>query len=183
MSKFSNVVGYVVDKYRGGSRNVAIHQVKSGAKPETSMSCIGPGIEINPANGENLVITQIGNSNSFVVSIGGVNQNIAPNTARGERRIYSVSEDGETIKAIAKFKNDGVLELNGATDSAVKFSGLQTAYDELKGKYNDLISRFTAWVPAPGDGGTALKVLLTAPPVLTSAGDITASESADVKLS
>lgn len=183
MSIFSNVVGYLVDKYRGSINDVAIHQVESGAKPETSLSCIGPGIEINPANGENLVITKIKNSSSFVVSIGGVNQNIAPDTARGERRIYSVSENGETIQAIAKFKNDGTLELNGASDSAVLYSPLETAYNELQTQYNKLIGIFNAWVPVPNDGGAALKTGLTGAAPLDSIGDITGTESADVKLS
>lgn len=174
--KFSNVVGYLVDKYRGGSRNVAIHQVKAGAKPETSMSCIGPGIEINPANGENLVITQIGNSNSFVVSIGGVNQNIAPNTARGERRIYAVSADGETIKAVIKWKNDGTLELNGATDSAVKFADLKSGFDTLKSDFNSFLTHVhpTAAVGPPSP---------PAPVVPPSTASVDSSESADVKLS
>jgi hypothetical protein len=170
--KFSNVVGYLVDKYRGGSRNVAIHQVTSGAKPETSMSCIGPGIEICPANGENLVITKIGDSNSFVVSIGGVNQNIAPDTARGERRIYAVSTDGSEIKAVIKWKNDGVLELNGATDSAVKFADLKSGFDTLKSDFNAFLTH------VHGVAGTP-----PVPPAVPSTASIDSSESDDVKLS
>jgi len=183
MNIFTTVTGYLKDKYRGGSKTVAIHQVKAGAKPSTSMSCFAPGIEINPADGENLVITKIKRSSSFVVTIGGTNQNIEPDTARGERKIYSVSEDGAEIKAVAKFKNDGVLELNGATDSAVLFSELKTAYNELNDKYNKLITNLNAWVPVPNDGGTALKTLLTAAAPLNSLGDIDPAESADVKLS
>ncbi len=184
MSIFSNVVGYLVDKYRGSSNDVAIHQIESGAKPETSLSCLGPGIEINPANGENLVITKIKNSSSFVVSIGGVNQNIAPDTDRGERRIYSVSENGETIQAIAKFKNDGTLELNGATDSAVLFSKLQTEFNKLNSKYDDLVTKYNAHTHPYVD--TPIGASVTSP--TTSSGtpsdaDISQAESADVKLS
>ncbi len=177
------VTDFVVGKFLKGNKNVGIATITESADPKTAMNCFSPGIEINPANGENLVFTKIKGSSRFLVSIGGINQNIAPDTDRGERRIYAVSSDGETIKAKAKFKNDGTLELNGATDSAVLYAGLQTAYDEIQTQYNDLISRFAAWTPVPSDGGAVLKALLSAPPALSSTGDITASESADVKLS
>ncbi len=121
MTIFSKVVGYLVDKYRGSTNSLAIHQVEAGAKPETSMSCFAPGIEINPADGENLVITKIKNSSSFVVSIGGTNQNIAPDTGRGERKIYSVSADGKTLMASMKFLNDGTIEML-TSDPAKKFT-------------------------------------------------------------
>lgn len=111
MGIFSVVTGYIKDKFRGGSNTIAINISKSGVKDQTSMSCFGPGIEINPADGENLVLTRMGNSNSFVVSVGGVNQNIEPDTERGERKIYSVSEDGTEIKAFIKLKNDGGIEI------------------------------------------------------------------------
>lgn len=201
MSIFSKISGYSVGKFKNSKNNVAIHESVSGGKPQTSMSGFAPGLECSPADGENIVITKIEGSNSFVISIGGTNQNIAPDTNRGERRIYSVSEDGKEIKAVAKFKNDGVLELNGATDSAVLYSELETSYNELNDKFNALISVlepiFTGSpILEPGNGSpSALQAAILAawnaayltfvPPVTTleSTGDITPAESADVKLS
>lgn len=118
MAILSIVKGSLSDLFRGGSKIVAIHQSSSKGKDETSLSCFAPGFEINPANGENLVLTKIGNSNSFVVSIGGTNQNIAPDTERGERKIYSVSEDGTEIKASIKLKNNGDIEIVTLDDNA-----------------------------------------------------------------
>ena len=184
MSLWSVVTGYLVDKYLGSKNSVAIHQIKTDGKPETSMSCFAPGFEINPANGENIIIQRIKGSSSFNVSIGGTNQSIAPDTNRGERRLYSVSENGSEIKSIIKLKNDGILELNGATDSAVLFSELATAYDQLKSDFDNLVTTFNAHVHVVTTPDT---INGTASPTVTpgtpSTGDITPAESVDVKLS
>ena len=135
--KFANVIGYIKDLYERGTKTVSISKFQEGGDSLTAMNCFAPGIEINPANNENIVITQIKNSTSFIVSVGGINQNIEPDTNRGERRIYSVSEDGRTIKAVAKFKNDGTLELNGADSYAVKFEELETALNSFKTSVNN----------------------------------------------
>lgn len=172
MGLLAVATGYRVGKYLDGSKDVAIHQFKAGGKAQTAMSCMGPGIEINPADGENLVITRIGNSDSFVVSIGGTNQKISPDTARGERRIYSVNEAGDTIAAVAKFKNDGTMELNGATDSAVLFSELKSGFDQLVSDFNSFLTH------VHGNAGTP-----PTPVVTPSTASVDSSESADVKLS
>ncbi len=175
MGLFGIATYYRAGKYRNGQKIVSISTITESGDPKTSMNAFSPGIEINPANGENLVFTRIKNSSSFLVTIGGINQKIAPDTDRGERRIYSVSSDGETIKAIAKFKNDGVLELNGATDSAVKFADLKTGFDALVTFVNAHIHPFVGL--APGVPGT------TAATTPGSTADIDGAESADIKLS
>ena len=158
---------YRAGKYRGGTKTVSISTINESADPKTSLNCFSPGIEINPANGENLVFVRIKGSSSFLVTIGGINQNIAPDTDRGERRIYSVSADGETIKAKAKFKNDGTLELNGASSFAVKFEELQTALNAL------VVAINTNLALKLDGGGTAG----------TTSISLTPAKSADVKLS
>lgn len=122
MSIFSTISGYLSDTFRGGSKTVAIHESIEGGKAQTSMSAFAPGLEINPANGENIVITKIKNSKSFVVSIGGTNQNIEPDTERGERKFYSVTEDGAELSASVKLKNNGTIELKSFEGSTEKSS-------------------------------------------------------------
>lgn len=117
MSLFSLVVGYAVEKYLNSKNIVAVHQVMVDGKPETIMSGFAPGIEINSADGENLIIENIKGASNFKVAIGGVNQLIAPDTARGERRFYSVAEDGKTIKAVIKLFNDGEVKVSNANGS------------------------------------------------------------------
>ena len=183
----SKITGYIVDKYRGGSRNVAVSKVQAGANDYTAQHCFAPGIEINPADGENLIITPINGSSSYMVTVGGTNQDIEPDTAKGERKIYSVSEDGKTIKAIAKFKNNGVLELNRATDSAVLFSELKASFDSLKGTLNDLIAKYNTHIhittATVGSSGTPGVISPTVASETPSTVTIDGAESADIKLS
>ena len=56
-----------------------------------------------------------------MVSVGGINQNIAPSCQRGERKIYSVSEDGKTAKAFLLLKNDGSINIE-CMDAAKKLT-------------------------------------------------------------
>lgn len=158
---------YNVGKYRGGKKDVAIDTFKSAGNDLTSMSALGPGFEVHPAPGENIVVAQVGNSNSFLVTVGGVNQEIVPDTEKGERRIYSVSADGKTIKAKVKWKNDGVLEINGASSFAVKFEELQTAL-------NAFVLAVNANLALKLDGGGAAG---------TTSLNVTPAKSLDVKLS
>lgn len=185
MTLWSVVTGYLVDKYLNSDNSVAIHQIKTDGKPETVLSGFAPGLEINVADGENIVFQKIKGSSSFKIAIGGTNQLIAPDTERGERRIYSVSEDGTEIKSILKLKNDGEMILNGGTDSAVLFSELQTAYDQLKSDFDNFVSTVygvhTHIVTTPDTiNGSASPTTAQGSP---STGDITPAESEDVKLS
>jgi hypothetical protein len=75
---------------------------------------------------------------------------------------------------------DGKIILNSQDDNAVRYSALETAYNELNDKFNTLVSILVAWTPVPSDGGAVLKALLTAgnvPPLnLSSTGNITGSK-------
>ena len=118
----SKVTGYIKDKYRGGSKTVSISKIKARSNDYTSQNMFSPGIEINPADGEQLVIAKIDDSSSYMVSIAGTNQEIEPDTDRGERRFYSVTPDGSEIKAIIKLKNDGEIEIISGNGS-IKMNG------------------------------------------------------------
>jgi hypothetical protein len=158
-----------------------------GLNNHTVQNMVSPGIEFCPADGEKLIIVPINNSKSYMVAIAGTNENIAPVCNKGERRIFSVSEDGQTLKSFAKFKNDGVLELNGNDNFAVLFNELKTEFNELKGKYNSVVNVLKTWVVAPTDGGLALQTainLLAVNPLTdpTSSANIDNAKSANVLL-
>lgn len=177
----SKVTGYVIDNYIGSTDQVAQAKIEARADTRTVQYGIAPGFELNAANGEKLIIEQMGNSSRYLIAIAGTNQNIQPNVDRGERRIYSVSSDGIEIKAIAKFKNDGTLELNGASDSAVLFSELKTAYDNLKADFNNLVSAYNAHTHIASSFGAPTTT--PSSPGSASTASVDAAESADVKLS
>jgi len=116
MGLYTKCTDYEKATYRGGEKTLSVSKVENKANEYTTMNCFAPGLEINPANGEQLIVQKIDGSNSFMVTIGGVNQNFEPDTERGERKLYSVSEDGADMMAWIKLKNDGALEIKSKDD-------------------------------------------------------------------
>ena len=102
-----------------------------------------PGLEINPGKGEKLIIAAIGNG-SYMVSVGGTSP-VPPDTAEGERRLYSVDSGGD-VAGFITLRNDGNIELNGAVDNAVAFSELKTAFNSLKQTLDDFITKFNSHI-------------------------------------
>lgn len=176
MGLFALCTGYLAEPFRDGDTNVSQSKVSHGNNDYSVMNCFAPGIEINPADGEFLVVDRLNDSSSFMVSVGGINQNIAPSCQRGERKIYSVSTDGKTIKASALFKNDGSIVLNDGTKSSVRFAELKAGFDQLKSDFNTFASSHvhSGVTTGSGSSGTA-----TATP---STASIDTAESATVKI-
>lgn len=88
------------------------------------------------------------------VLIGYINKNQIADI--GETRIFSTDEDGVEKTAI-HLKNDGTMEVGGNTDNMVRYSQIEASVNELKDDLNDLKQVFQTWIPAPNDGGAALK--------------------------
>jgi|GEM_PF-6606063 len=119
MGLYTKCTDYEKATYRGGEKTLSVSKIENKANTYTSLNCFAPGLEINPANGEQLIVQKIEGSNSFMVTIGGVNQNFEPDTERGERKIYSVSENGADMMAWIKLKNDGALEIKSKDDKYI----------------------------------------------------------------
>lgn len=118
-------------------------------------------------------------SNAKVVQIGTTNsnENVIICTVRkaddtlnvGEKVIYSTDKDGN-VKTRIYLRNDGTVEVKSdnlviqdGEDFAVKYNELQSEFDELKGKLNDLITEWntfaTTYVPGgPSTQGTPATV-------------------------
>lgn len=63
----------------------------------------------------------------------------------GETHLYSTDGDGNDSFRI-KLLTDGTAEIGGNADFAVRFNKLKTAFDELKGKHNNLVDAFNSHV-------------------------------------
>lgn len=89
-----------------------------------------------------------------------------------------------TADFTAELAANGILTLNGGSNGGVPVAGdIASQLNRLENKVNALITAFNAWTPAPGDGGTALKLALaswvaTNLNPLTSAADL---ENLDIK--
>jgi hypothetical protein len=68
-------------------------------------------------------------------AVGFLDTKNAPVAADGERRLYS-RDSGGVIKAIIYLKENGTVEVNNGSDFAVRFSALETAFNDLKADYN-----------------------------------------------
>jgi len=139
MGLYAICTGYINDKYKASENAVSQTKIQAAGNNYAALNCFAPGIEINPADGEFLIVDRINGSDSFMVTIGGINQNIAPSCARGERQIYSVSTDGKTKKAAALFKNDGKIVLNNGERTSAAFAELKAGFDQLKEDFNNFL--------------------------------------------
>lgn len=85
--------------------------------------------------------------------------------------------------------DENFLEIGGSTDFMVRYSALETAYNQLKDDHDDTVQKLNAiinvlqtWVPVPSDGGAALKAaaaaLMTAS---ASTGDISGAKIDEIK--
>lgn len=140
---FSKVFSTFIGKYRGGQKDSIISKVTAKGNTYQSKNAFGPGIEINPAQGERLILSKIDDSDSYLVSIAGLSDSVAPDTNPGERRFFSV-DTSLALAAYLKLKNTGILELNGNDNFAVLFNELLTEFNELQSKYNDLATKYNS---------------------------------------
>ena len=89
------------------------------------------GDDTHPPIGSKVYILSIGESWKIAIAS---DDDIVPSMAVGEKKIYS-TESG-TIKAFINLLSTGVIELNGNADFAVRFTALETAFNQFKSDYN-----------------------------------------------
>lgn len=105
--------------------------------------------------------------------------------AVGETRFFSKNSAGE-LQAYVWLKADGILELNGNANFAVKFNELKAGYDELKDTLNDLIGKWNAFAAAyvPGSpSAPGLPATLASQNVPASTASIDSAKNETIKTS
>ena len=127
-----------------------------------------PGDDSPPAIASAVAIIQISESYKVAVS---VDDRVLPTMSPGEKHLYSFN--GIAVKAFIKFLNSGVLELNGDTDFAVRFSVLETAFNQLKASYN---AHTHVYAPGPGSP------VPTAAPLPQSTADMSGAKINEIKV-
>jgi len=165
-------------KNRDGSGNVLLIQAEV-SDPDDLQSVelvTGSGEDYNPPNGSKLVVIELGNAYKVAVAC---DDGIEPAAAIGERRLYSIS--GGAVAAVIWLKADGTVELNGGGGTAVEYSRLKTAFDQLKSDFDTLVGVFNAHVH-PGVTAGVASTGSTATPGSTSSADMSPAESDTVTL-
>lgn len=128
-----------------------------------------PGDDSRPLIADSVAYIE-GNNIGSKTAVGFVDTKNDPVSGDGERRLYSRDSVG-AIVAIIFLKDDGTIEMNNGADFAVRFSALETAFNELQAKFNDHIHGGVT----TGGGSTAT----TATP---SIGDISLSKIDDIRV-
>lgn len=169
------ITGYEIGKNKSGTKNVVLLQVRITDKDDIQtvelMNNAGDGSI--PAIGSRVLILQVGPAWKIGIA---ESDNIDPEVQDGEGHFYS--QDSGIIKAFIKFLKSGIIELNGNTDFAVRFSVLESGFNQLKSDFNSFLTHIHSGVTT---GGAASGP--PTPPVLPSTADISGSKIDEVKVS
>lgn len=92
----------------------------------------------------------------------------------GEKRIFSLKENGDVSFSI-HLKNNETCEIGGNTDNAVRYSVLETAFNELKSSFNAHITNYNAHQHAAPNGASPPTITSTA-----SSADISGSKIEEI---
>lgn len=128
------------------------------------------GIDSNPINGLKAIYAETSDKGNPVV-IG----YLLPNqlAAKGEIRLFSTDADG-ALKIFLWLKADGTIQLGGSSDNLVRYSKLETAFNDLQDKWNAFAATYT-----PGSPST----LGTPPTAQQSTASITEAKITELKTS
>ena len=118
-----------IGKNRDGTQDRVILQVEiSTDDVQTVELFTQAGEDTNPANGCRVNIIPV--SNSYKIGVG-VSDGLTPECDPGEKEFYSTDNPVTAKQARLKLNSAGEIVLNQGTDSAVKFSDLDTALQLL----------------------------------------------------
>jgi hypothetical protein len=130
--------------------------------------CAAHGVDTNPPKGKKaIVVESVTNGEKFI--LGYVNE--SQKSEVGGYRVYATDDQGNEQNNIY-LRPDGTIEIGGDTDFMVRYTALETAFNELQQKFN---SHVHPGVQA-GPGATS-------PTTTPSTGDITQSKIEEIKTS
>ena len=145
------VTGSEIRKNRDGDVNKLLLQVRLSDidDVQTVEFKSHAGDDTRPPNGSNVLVVSAGEAWKIAVAS---DDDVVPSMAVGEKKLYSTS--GGSIQAFINLKSDGTIEINGNTDFAVRFTALETAFNQLKSDYNShthvsVTSVGTPTIPVP----------------------------------
>lgn len=141
------------------------------------------GTDYRPPDGAEVVVIDVSPSHRVAIAVDDL---LTPTVNEGEKEIYSTDTAGTSKAATILLKNDGTIEILDNTDFAVRYSELETAFNELKSDLNDFVTLYNAHehtVPPGTDaagGTTSAHVPVT--PASSSAADITGAKIDEIKV-
>ena len=116
------VTGQSVEAYRGGDQVRMLDVQLLGDFPEKVEWFDITGEDTAPINGDKVVILEVARNYKIAVATKDL---ITAAVNAGERKLYSRDAAG-TVRATIYLKDDGSIEINGNTTTAVKYEPLNT---------------------------------------------------------
>ncbi len=134
------------------------------------------GVDSNPIEDMVAVYAETSEKGNPVI-IGYLNKNQIADI--GEYRTFSTDEDG-VEQFYMHLKNDGIAEIGGDTDFMVRYSELESAFNELRDDYNAFLIKYNAHVHpgvVVGPGSTLITPSVESP----STADISGAKIDEIK--
>ncbi len=137
------------------------------------------GTDSNPVKDMVAIYTPTGENGKNAI-IGYINKNRLAEI--GENRIFSTDSDG-VLSTYIWLKNDGTMEIGGDADFMVRYSVLETAFNDLQGTVNDLISAFNSHMHATAATGppSIPTPIPSSIPAIPSTADISGAKIDEIK--
>ena len=144
MVKVGIVTGSTIGPNRHGTRDVRLLQVviSDPEDVQTAEFLSGPGDDSAPELGSKVLLIGPGPAWKAVAAC---SDTVAPSIDSGERKLYSVLNG--VIQAFINLLSDGTLELNGGSDFAVRYTGLESAFNQLKADFDAHTGHSTGGAP------------------------------------
>ena len=138
-------ISTVLETFIEGARRRLKVQVFGRDNVETVYEAMPWGEDGNPPDGIKAIHTETNRKGKATV-IGYVNVNQLAAVAKGEKRIYSTDESGESSVAFIHLKNDGTIQVLGTGDFFVRYNALETAFNQLQSDHDALVNLFNAHI-------------------------------------
>ena len=150
-----NLVRYLSAALENGRRRIK-SIVRGTSDADTAFEAMPFGDDAVPP--ENFRAVQVETSKKGrTVIIGYINKNQLEDLLAGEKRIYSLRDDGETISQFIYLQQDGTMQIGGEGDFMVRYNELESAFEQLKSDFNDLVQAYNTHQHlgvTPGSGST-----------------------------
>jgi hypothetical protein len=137
------------------------------------------GTDSNPVKDMVAIYTPTGENGKNVI-IGYINKNRLAEI--GEHRIFSTNDQG-VLSTYIWLKNDETMEIGGDADFMVRYSVLESAFNDLKGTVNDLVSAFNSHMHATAATGppSIPTPIPSSIPAIPSTADISGAKIDEIK--
>ncbi|MEJ2043693.1 MAG: hypothetical protein P8X74_03645 [Reinekea sp.] len=141
-------------------------QLSESGNVQTAEKNQHAGFASRPPAGSKLIVSKI--NGSYLISVAEYDGVLNSGLGEGETTVYS--SDSGVIAAFINFLSSGIIELNGNADFAVRYTALETAFNQLKSDFDNHTH-----------GGVSSGGASTASPTASTA-DITPAKVDEVKL-